>query len=73
MQWPLSFAGAIGILTTIIWMVFVYDDPSKHPHISFKEKMYLLETTALRTGGHVRLAFCTICAVTHGIVCVCKL
>ena len=51
-------AGGIGIITTIIWMLFVYDDPSRHPHISFTEKVYLMETTAMRNGENVSVVLC---------------
>jgi hypothetical protein len=35
--------GVVGVLWFIAWWLLVYDSPSQHPHISEREKNYILD------------------------------
>lgn len=42
--WPSIFYvfGFVGVVWSVIFLIFVYEDPSTHPKINDKEKKYIL-------------------------------
>jgi len=43
-------SGAQGVLWFIVWTMFIYETPAKHPRISLDEKDYI--ETALASAQH---------------------
>ncbi|XP_054287826.1 putative inorganic phosphate cotransporter [Macrosteles quadrilineatus] len=51
-QWPLMFYvyGGAGIVWTLVWLIFGYDDPSSSPFITENERIYLGECMPFNHG-----------------------
>lgn len=41
--WPSIFYvfGFVGVIWSVAFLIFVYEDPTSHPHINEKEKKYI--------------------------------
>ncbi|KAG8507288.1 Sodium-dependent phosphate transport protein 3, partial [Galemys pyrenaicus] len=57
--WPFVFYifGGIGCACCILWFVFVYDDPARHPWISIIEKEYIMSSMTQQNGFLSALPF----------------
>lgn len=44
--WPSIFYvfGAVGVVWSVAFLIFVYEEPSSHPHIDEKEKKYIVSS-----------------------------
>lgn len=44
--WPSIFYvfGFVGLIWSVTFLIFVYEDPSTHPHIDEKEKKYIISS-----------------------------
>ena len=41
-----SFAGSLCVLWFILWIIFAYDSPSKHPRLSDYERAYIAKNNS---------------------------
>jgi ACS family sodium-dependent inorganic phosphate cotransporter len=69
-DWPSVYyaTGVVGITWFIAWWLLVYDSPAQHPHISEKERTYILSklgktVTERNVSVRMELFLCIFCSL----------